>query len=181
MLLRTDGGLTSVRASMRIADNYTAVMPLIREAIDRNVHAVLGYASPGAYVKDRFGDALGKLGVELRREVVKELSRAGLSTRAIAPVVGVTRQMVSKDLRTPQVATELPPAPIVVPDLFTDVSVGEVFEAGDAAHGSPEATAWISSRMMRRMICSMVLSIRLVSRLRFDVRQIFDRARCRQT
>jgi len=82
-----------------IAENYTKVMPLIREAINRNVHAILGYASPGAYVKDRFGDALGKLGVELRREVVRELSNAGLSTRAIAPVVGVSQKTVDRDVR----------------------------------------------------------------------------------
>lgn len=82
-----------------IAENYIKVMPLIREAINRNVHAILGYASPGAYIKDRFGDALGKLGVELRREVVRELSNAGLSTRAIAPVVGVSNYTVSKDLQ----------------------------------------------------------------------------------
>ena len=81
-----------------IAENYVKVMPLIREAINRNVHAILGYASPGAYVKDRFGDALGKLGVELRREVVRELSNAGLSTRAIAPVVGVDQATVTRDI-----------------------------------------------------------------------------------
>jgi len=82
-----------------IADNYVKVMPLIREAINRNVHAILGYASPGAYVKDRFGDALGKLGAELRREVVRELSNAGLSTRAIAPVLSIDPKTVRNDLR----------------------------------------------------------------------------------
>jgi len=84
-----------------IADNYVKVMPLIREAINRNVYAILGYASPGAYVKDRFGDALGKLGAELRREVVKELSNAGMSTRAIAPVVGSSFKTVARDLESP--------------------------------------------------------------------------------
>lgn len=97
-----------------IATNYVAVMPLIREAINRNAHAVLGYASPGAYIKDRFGDSLGKLGAELRREVVKELSAAGLSTRAIAPVVGVSREQVRRDAGD----TFVSPAPIdVTPDL----------------------------------------------------------------
>jgi hypothetical protein len=91
----------SARISARldgIADNYVAVMPLIREALNRNAHAVLGYVSPGAYIKDRFGDALGKLGIELRREVVRELSNAGMSTRAIAPVVGASHMTVSNDL-----------------------------------------------------------------------------------
>lgn len=91
-----------------IADNYVAVMPLIREALNRNAYAVLGYASHGAYIKDRFGDALGKLGIELRREIVRELSSAGLSTRAIAPVVGVSNFTVSKDIAA---VSDLTPAP----------------------------------------------------------------------
>lgn len=82
-----------------IATNYLAVMPLIREAVARNAHAVLGYPSPGAYIKDRFGESLAKLGAELRREVVRELSSAGLSTRAIAPVVGVSNKTVHQDLQ----------------------------------------------------------------------------------
>lgn len=81
-----------------IADNYVAVMPLIREALNRNAYAVLGYASHGAYIKDRFGDALGKLGIDLRREIVRELSSAGLSTRAIAPVIGVSQRTVANDV-----------------------------------------------------------------------------------
>ncbi|GAB3125759.1 hypothetical protein [Glaciibacter psychrotolerans] len=92
-----------------IADNYEVVMPLIREAIERGAHDVLGYPSVGAYVSDQFGGALSRLGVEVRREVVRELSAAGMSTRAIAPIVGVTRQMVSKDIHANEVATELPP------------------------------------------------------------------------
>jgi len=134
----------SQRISIRLdalADNYVAVMPLIREAINRNAHAVLGYASPGAFIKDRFGDALGKLGVELRREVVRELSTAGLSTRAIAPVVGVDKDTVRRDIQrgvfTPPVQNWTPE---IVPDLSVDASTGEVYEAGDTVHGSPEAT-----------------------------------------
>jgi hypothetical protein len=81
-----------------IADNYRAVMPMIREAIEKRDDMALGYRSPGDYVSDRFGQSLAGLGIEVRRAVVGELTAAGLSTRAIAPVVGVTRQMVSKDI-----------------------------------------------------------------------------------
>lgn len=135
----------SQRISIRldaIADNYVAVMPLIREAINRNAHAVLGYASPGAYVKDRFGDALAKLGAELRREVVRELSSAGLSTRAIAPVVSVSHKTVARDLESAPVSYDTPAE--VVPDLAVDASTGEVYEAGDPVHGSPEATVTVT-------------------------------------
>jgi len=112
-----------------IATNYVAVMPLIREAINRNAFAVLGYASHGAYIKDRFGDSLAKLGAEMRREVVKELSTAGLSTRAIAPVVGVSHVTVKNDIDAG--VKDLTPAVPSVPDLPVDASTGEVYEADD--------------------------------------------------
>lgn len=80
-----------------IADNLQAVMPLIRTAITRQAHVALGYASPGAYVADRFGGALSRLGADLRREVVRELTEAGLSTRAIAPVFNVSQKTIVKD------------------------------------------------------------------------------------
>lgn len=81
-----------------IAENYQAVMPMIREAIDLRDDIALGYRSPGDYVSDRFGQALSKLGMELRREVVRELTDAGMSTRAIAPVVGVHHSTVADDV-----------------------------------------------------------------------------------
>ncbi|KNX38063.1 hypothetical protein [Luteipulveratus halotolerans] len=113
------------RISLRldtIADNYTAVMPLIREAIERQAYAALGYASPGAYVSERFGDTLTRLGAPLRREVVRELTEAGLSTRAIAPVVGVTHKTVVKDRQASEVVPEVPPAP----QPMVNVETGEV-------------------------------------------------------
>jgi len=117
-----------------IATNYVAVMPLIREAISRNAHEVLGYPSPGAYIKDRFGTSLAQLGAELRREVVKELSSAGLSTRAIAPVVGVDQKTVVRDIareaHASPVADVTPPD---VPDLPANPQTGEVYEAGDTS------------------------------------------------
>jgi hypothetical protein len=80
-----------------LADNYESVMPLIRDAITRQAHAALGYASPGAYVADRFGRALARLGADLRRPLVRELTESGLSTRAIAPVFDVSHVQIVKD------------------------------------------------------------------------------------
>lgn len=111
-----------------IADNYVAVMPLIREALNRNVYDVLGYASHGAYVKDRFGDALGKLGIELRREIVRELSSAGLSTRAIAPVVGVSDYTVRQDIAAGARSLAPETTPIHEPAVIVDESTGEVID-----------------------------------------------------
>lgn len=90
----------SSRIGLRLeamADSWTGALPLIREAIEREAFRPLGYASHGAYVSDRFGDALSKLGVDMRREVVKELTEAGLSIRAIAPIVGISKSQVAVD------------------------------------------------------------------------------------
>lgn len=80
-----------------IADNYNAVMPMIREAIEKRDDLALGYRSPGEYVSDRFGRSLAGLGITVRRAVVGELTEAGLSSRAIAPIVDVSDRMVRKD------------------------------------------------------------------------------------
>lgn len=92
-----------------IADNYESVMPLIREAITRQAHTALGYRSAGEYAADRFGDALSRLGIDTRRAVVKELTEAGLSTRAIAPIVGVSHETVRSDAQSG--VKSLTPAP----------------------------------------------------------------------
>lgn len=81
-----------------IAENYRMVLPMIREAIEKRDDLALGYRSPGDYVSDRFGQSLAGLGIEVRRAVVGELTQAGLSTRAIAPVVGVDSATVHRDL-----------------------------------------------------------------------------------
>lgn len=97
-----------------IADNYAAVLPMIREAIEKRDDLALGYSGVSEYVADRFGGALTRLGVDVRREVVRELSAAGLSTRAIAPVVGVGKGTIHRDLAgAPHGAPDEPPAVVV--------------------------------------------------------------------
>lgn len=83
-----------------IADNIEGVMPLIREALDREAWRALDYASAGAYVKDRFGGTLDRIDAATRQDIVRELAAAGLSTRAIAPVVGASQSTVARDART---------------------------------------------------------------------------------
>lgn len=88
-----------------IADNLEQVLPLIGEALTRGAWHSLGYASPTAYVSERFAKAFERLPVEIRRPVVAQLSAAGMSTRQIAPVVGVQYSAVAKDLRNAGVST----------------------------------------------------------------------------
>lgn len=90
----------AIKISLRldtIADNYEAVMPMIREAIELGDHLTLGYRSPGDYLSDRFGKTLSRLPIGVRREAVGELTDAGLSTRAIGAVLDVSNYTVSKD------------------------------------------------------------------------------------
>lgn len=76
-----------------IADHLEQVMPLIGEALTREAWRALGYQTPQAYVEERFKGALTRLPREVRRPVVAELSAAGMSTRAIAPIVGTARSL----------------------------------------------------------------------------------------
>lgn len=150
-MTRDEAERLSSRIGLRLdtmADNWAGALPLIREAIERNAFSALGYASHGAYVSDRFGDSLAKLGMELRREIVRELTDAGLSTRAIAPVFGVSHKTIVKDRQAADVVPEVPPAdsesfdptPTLAPrdDDWSPTDVpglnpitGEVHEAGD--------------------------------------------------
>lgn len=121
----TEAKRISQRISLRldtIADNYDAVLPLIREAIERQAWMALGYRSPGEYAAEEFGGALSRLGAEFRQDVVRELSASGMSTRAIAPVVGVSHMTVSNDLNSgvkpftpaqaPVPSESAPPSPV---------------------------------------------------------------------
>lgn len=98
-----------------IADNLEQVLPLIGEALTRDAWQALGYASPTAYVSERFAGALTRLPASVRQPVVRQLSEAGMSTRAIAPVVGASPRTVAYDLQpgvqdcTPETAPAAPP------------------------------------------------------------------------
>lgn len=104
-----------------IADNLDQVLPLIGEALTREAWKVLGYASPTSYVQERFTGVLTRLPREIRQPVVQALKAAGMSTRAIAPIVGVSFQQASKDTQVSPQATPEPsgfqgPSERIVPE-----------------------------------------------------------------
>ena len=119
-----------------IADNLEQVLPLIGEALTRRAWEVLGYASPTAYVAERFAGALGRLAPEVRRPVVAQLSAAGMSTRAIAPVVGVSQSSVRDDI---QVSRTYSPAPADVSGALPEAPA--VVGMDGKAYPRPEAPA----------------------------------------
>ncbi len=71
---------------------------IILDALDRGAHIALGYRSPSDLLAHEFDGYLNALDVAHRRLVVRELTIRGASSRAIAPVVGVSQPMVVKDI-----------------------------------------------------------------------------------
>lgn len=121
-----------------IADNYAAVMPMIRDSIEKRDDLALGYPSVGAYVADRFGGSLQRLGVEVRRAVVGELTAAGMSSRAIAPVVGVSHATVQADVRSG--GNNFPPAQAPEGEGTPTVGASAAVDTGDANPRPPVCT-----------------------------------------
>lgn len=94
-----------------IADAHEQVLPLIGEAMTRQAWKALNYQSPQSYVSERFGRALERLNLPVRRAVVAELSEAGMSTREIAPIVGAGNKTVHRDLQRLTVSGDTVPTP----------------------------------------------------------------------
>lgn len=81
-----------------IADQLDKMAGLIDEARVGSAWLALGYSSWTAYVAAEFENVLPRLDREPRREFVRELASRGMSTRAIAPVVGVSKSQVAADI-----------------------------------------------------------------------------------
>lgn len=79
------------------ADHFARGWALIEEAVTGGGHLSLGYRSPGDYLSTEFGGVLVGLDVRQRRAVVEAMSQWGLSTRAIAKPLGVSKDTVQRD------------------------------------------------------------------------------------
>lgn len=91
-----------------VRDGMFKLRNLVEEAKRSNVWQVLGYQSWTAYLADTLADEPMRLGRDERQELVGYLAGEGLSTRAIAPIVGVDRKTIERDIRG---GTNVPPAP----------------------------------------------------------------------
>ena len=117
------------------AESRTKLIELVEEAKAGNAHAALGYASWTAYLSDVLGDEPLRLARDDRREMVAILSSEGMSTRAIAPIVGVSQATVAREVRAPE-SNDSPvtgmdgktyaPKPDVI---RVDTNTGEVLDA----------------------------------------------------
>lgn len=94
--------------AMSVRDGVQNLQRLVTEAQDGQAHLALGYPSWTAYIAEVMGDEPLQLrGREERREVVSWLAGQGMSTRAIAPVVGASKDTVHRDLAA-RVSDETP-------------------------------------------------------------------------
>ncbi len=121
-----------------IASNVEQVVSLIEQARDGNAHEPLGYKSWTAYVEHEFGGVLARLGRAERRPIVELLSAKGMSTRAIASVVGASHMTVARDLQQGSPVTDVTPAPVAIPGVPADELPG-ILAMAEGTDGQFEA------------------------------------------
>jgi transposase len=85
---------------------------LVEQARAGEVADVLGYASWTAYLADVLGGQMRLDGAD-RRELVGYLTDQGMSTRAIAPIVGASPKTVARDVAATRVSGDTPEAAAV--------------------------------------------------------------------
>ncbi len=122
-----------------VRDGMFKLRNLVEEAKRSNVWQVLGFPSWTAYLADTLADEPMRLGRDERQELVGYLAGEGLSTRAIAPIVGVSQKTIDRDVR------ESFDSPAPEPEVEADLVTGEVIEPGaaqvpDAVTAPVEAT-----------------------------------------
>jgi len=91
-----------------IADQIDRVKELIAQAKSGQADVALGYKSWTAYCKVEFAGALPILERPRRLELVSSLTELGMSSRAIAPIAGVSHMQVTRD-QTPAGVTAVTP------------------------------------------------------------------------
>ena len=118
--------------ALTVGENIDKLKALVTEARESEIHHTLGYPSWTAYLSEVLGETPMRLERDVRQELVAELSSQGMSTRAIAPIVGVNAETVRRDISgAANVAPESEPdTGHWSPDSGFDANpfTGEVFE-----------------------------------------------------
>jgi len=94
-----------------MAEQTNTVGIILETAQTKRDYLALGYKSWTGYIVGEYAGVLEHLNRALRREVVGALTASGMSTRAIAGVVGTSHKTVIKDLQD-QVVPEVPADPV---------------------------------------------------------------------
>jgi hypothetical protein len=130
----------------RVASGWADLAAHIAEAYERRADLALGYDSWEAYASAELKPSEG-IAAEVRRELVGLLSARGMSTRAIAPTVGVTQRQISTDVRSnfsPErinpITGEIVPAPTFGAVDVTDWTNDEITEDLEACEA--ETAHW---------------------------------------
>lgn len=121
----------------RVASGWADLAERVAEAYERRADLALGYGSWSEYAEAELRPS-SAIAAEVRRELVGLLTAQGMSTRAIAPAVGVSdrrvRQIVEKvgsdfppePERINPITGEVVPAPTFQPTNVTDWTTEEV-------------------------------------------------------
>jgi transposase-like protein len=104
MHVMTEGEANAVTEEIRhAAKSFVEYRARLMDAVDRakagNAQEALGYRSWTAYLSDVLGEEPMRLARAERQDMVRMLSDEGMSTRAIAPIVGANYATVSRDLQ----------------------------------------------------------------------------------
>lgn len=132
MTVETTVTVMSQADAERLTNRITLMAGTIREGVEKvadlvaqakagQAHVALGYASWTAYLADVLGREPIRLDGPQRKELVSYLAGEGMSTRAIAPIVGVTKSEVSRDLQVSRSGTPSPE-----PGFRVDRETGEI-------------------------------------------------------
>lgn len=114
--------------AVTVKDQLEKLQTLLNEARDGEAWRVLGYASWTAYLADVMGEQPLRLPRDERQQIVGYLAGEGMSSRAIAPIVGATHSTVQQDVKAG--GRNLPPEP-QVNTVTGEVSVDYVTDQAD--------------------------------------------------
>ena len=119
--------------AVTVKDQLEKLQTLLNEARDGEAWRVLGYASWTAYLADVMGEQPLRLPRDERQQIVGYLAGEGMSSRAIAPIVGATDRTVRNDMSG---GKDFPPDS--EPDYTTDqADIDAATELPDEADFSP--------------------------------------------
>ena len=117
-------------------ESLEKLQALVTQAQEGQAHVALGYASWTAYLADVLGDQPLRLPRDQRQQLVGYLAGEGMSTRAIAPIVGVTDRQIRRDISG---GTNVPPAQTPSAEAATTAGDAEVEGSGEAVSDPPSA------------------------------------------